>query len=64
MARAARLGEFLRALDGWPERDIEEFARLLFAEMPADELDGMVRGIDSVLTVLREVVPEAGPKDA
>jgi DNA-binding MarR family transcriptional regulator len=45
-------------------RGHEEFARLLFAEMPADELDGMVRGIDSVLTVLREVVPEAGPKDA
>lgn len=45
-------------------RGHEEFARLLFGEMPTDELDGLVRGLDSVLTVLREVVPEGGPKDA
>ena len=42
----------------------EEFARLLFAEMPPAELDGLVRGLDSVLAVLREAVPGAGPKDA
>ncbi|MET8525083.1 MarR family transcriptional regulator [Micromonospora sp. NPDC005172] len=29
VARSARLGEFLRALDDWPARDVEEFARLL-----------------------------------
>lgn len=45
-------------------RGHEELARVLFAEMPADELDGLVRGLDSVLTVLRAVVPEGGPKDA
>jgi DNA-binding MarR family transcriptional regulator len=45
-------------------RGHEEFARLLFAEMPEVELDGLVRGLDSVLTVLRELVPDAGPKDA
>jgi DNA-binding MarR family transcriptional regulator len=45
-------------------RGHEEFARLLFAGMPADQLDGLVRGLESVLTVLREVVPGAGPKDA
>jgi DNA-binding MarR family transcriptional regulator len=45
-------------------RGHEEFARLLFAEMPEDELGGLMRGLDSVLTVLREVVPGAGPKDA
>ncbi|HET6563223.1 MAG TPA: hypothetical protein VFG72_15220 [Marmoricola sp.] len=45
-------------------RGHEEFARLLFAEMPRDELDGLVHGLDSVLTVLRKVVPEGGPKGA
>ncbi|WP_435204439.1 MarR family winged helix-turn-helix transcriptional regulator [Micromonospora sp. bgisy143] len=29
VARSARLGEFLRTLDDWPARDVEEFARLL-----------------------------------
>ncbi|MFC4021321.1 MarR family winged helix-turn-helix transcriptional regulator [Micromonospora sp. GCM10011542] len=28
-ARAARLGQFLRVLETWPARDVEEFARLL-----------------------------------
>jgi DNA-binding MarR family transcriptional regulator len=45
-------------------RGHEEFARLLFADMPPAELDGLVRGLDSVLTVLREAVPHGGPKDA
>ncbi|WP_422738761.1 MarR family winged helix-turn-helix transcriptional regulator [Micromonospora sp. WMMD729] len=29
VARSARLGEFLRTLDDWPARDVQEFARLL-----------------------------------
>lgn len=29
VARSARLDEFLRTLDDWPARDVEEFARLL-----------------------------------
>jgi DNA-binding MarR family transcriptional regulator len=45
-------------------RGHEEFARLLFEEMPSVELDGLVRGLDTVLAVLREAVPGAGPKDA
>jgi DNA-binding MarR family transcriptional regulator len=45
-------------------RGHEEFARLLFADMPPAELDGLVRGLDSVLTTLRDVVPGGGPKDA
>ncbi|MET7706845.1 MarR family transcriptional regulator [Micromonospora sp. NPDC005189] len=28
-ARSARVGEFLRTLNDWPTRDVEEFARLL-----------------------------------
>ena len=45
-------------------RGHEELARLLFAEMPAEELDGLVRGLDSVLSVLREAVPGGRPEDA
>jgi DNA-binding MarR family transcriptional regulator len=45
-------------------RGHQEFARLLFAAMPPAELDGLVRGLDSVLAVLREAVPGGGPKDA
>jgi DNA-binding MarR family transcriptional regulator len=41
-----------------------EFARLLFADMPSAELDGLVRGLDSVLAVLREAVPAGRPKNA
>jgi DNA-binding MarR family transcriptional regulator len=44
-------------------RGHEEFARLLFADMPPAELDGLVRGLDSVLTILREAVPGGRPKD-
>jgi DNA-binding MarR family transcriptional regulator len=45
-------------------REHVEFARLLFGSMPEDRLDCLVDGLDSVLAVLREAVPGAGPKDA
>jgi DNA-binding MarR family transcriptional regulator len=40
-----------------------ELAHLLFASMPTRELDCLVRGLDSVLAVLREVVPGGSPTD-
>lgn len=38
------------------ERDQEELSRLLFDAMPDDEFRGFVKGLDAVLTRLRELI--------
>lgn len=45
-------------------RDHAEFARLLFADMPADRLDGLSTGLDEVLGRLRPLVrPDSDPRE-
>jgi DNA-binding MarR family transcriptional regulator len=40
------------------EQEHEQFARLLFAELPDQQFDALHRGLDHVLVRLREVVPK------
>lgn len=42
------------------QRDQQEFARLLFEDMPAKQLEGLLVGLDAVLDRLRRLVPVDG----